>query len=42
MRGRHERSERKAVLDGDQYVSVCMHCGVRMRRLAKRRWVVDR
>jgi hypothetical protein len=42
MKGRHERSERHITPDGDTYVSRCAHCGVRLRRRAKRDWVVDR
>ena len=42
--GRHERSGRSARLDpgsGD-YVSKCKHCGVGMRRVAPKQWVVQR
>jgi hypothetical protein len=41
---KHERSKREAKWDGTAYVSVCMHCGVRMFRTrdAKRSWQVDR
>ena len=44
LSGKHERSQKHAVrLDGDeQYTSKCAYCGVPMRRLAKRRWIVDR
>ncbi|MCH4891842.1 MULTISPECIES: hypothetical protein [unclassified Sphingomonas] len=42
VQGRHERDAARAVPDGDQYVSRCAHCGVPMRRLAKRKWVVER
>jgi len=41
-RGRHERSERHIVRDGESYVSRCAHCGVKMRRRAKRDWIVER
>ncbi|HEV7821288.1 MAG TPA: hypothetical protein VGO84_08905 [Burkholderiales bacterium] len=41
MKGRHERSERHITPDADTYVSRCAHCGVRLRRRAKRDWIVD-
>jgi predicted SprT family Zn-dependent metalloprotease len=40
--GTHERSERHIVADGSSYISRCAHCGVRMRRRAKRDWIVEK
>ncbi len=40
--GKHERSEHKIRKVGDVYASRCRYCGVPMRRVQKRRWVVDR
>jgi len=42
--GRHERSGRAARLDQGSggYFSKCRHCGVAMRRVAPKQWVVDR
>jgi len=42
MKGRHVRSEKHITQDGETYVSRCAHCGVRLRRRAKRDWIVDR
>ncbi len=42
LAGRHERSEAKVRRDGEDYVSRCRYCGVRLRRRAKRDWIVDR
>lgn len=42
MKGRHVRSEKHITPDGDSYVSRCAHCGTKLRRQAKRVWVVDR
>lgn len=38
--GQHERSGRQARRDGATIVSVCKHCGVPMRRIAKGKWEV--
>ena len=42
--GHHERSRTLARLDtaAGSYVSQCSHCGVSMRRVAPKDWVVDR
>lgn len=40
--GHHLRSEADARKIDDTYVSVCQHCGVGLRRLSKRHWVVAR
>lgn len=40
LRGRHVRSAAAVRPLGDTYESKCTHCGVPMRRLAKRDWIV--
>jgi predicted SprT family Zn-dependent metalloprotease len=40
--GKHERSERHITSDGGSYIRRCAHCGVRMRRRAKRDWIVEK
>lgn len=40
-RGKHERSFSQVRPNGDSYVSNCRGCGVRMVRVAKRKWVID-
>ena len=42
LRGRHDRDQAKIRKDGETFVSRCRYCGTGMRRLAKRKWVVDR
>jgi len=39
--GRHYRSKGLARDDGSTRVSVCSYCGVRMRQLPTRAWVVE-
>ena len=41
-RGKHHRSEKAVKLRGETYFSRCEYCGTRLRRRAKRDWVVDR
>ncbi len=41
VRGRHERSSKRARKEGNIYLSVCRHCGIPMRRIGKREWIVD-
>jgi hypothetical protein len=42
LKGRHQRSEKAIRPSGDTFVSRCEHCGTRLRRRAKRDWIVDR
>lgn len=41
VRGQHERCEQRAYKVNNTYHSVCRHCGAKMRRVAKRDWVID-
>lgn len=41
-RGRHHRSEARLRYVDGQYYSNCEYCRVGMRRLEKRKWMVDR
>lgn len=40
--GMHRRARRWAKLEGQTYVSKCSYCGVRMRQIGNKAWVVDR
>jgi hypothetical protein len=44
VRGKHDRSSQDAIfyLDTNQCLSICRHCGIKMRRRASRDWIVDR
>jgi hypothetical protein len=39
--GKHDRSQGRAREVNGVYVSVCRHCGVRMRQGQRRKWYVD-
>lgn len=42
LRGKHERDKDKIRRVDETFVSRCLYCGVKLRRRAKRDWVVDR
>lgn len=44
LTGTHERSQRHAqkIGDDESYTSKCQYCGVPMRRITKRNWVVEK
>lgn len=42
LRGRHERSAKRARRVDGRYESVCSYCGVPMVRLSKRNWILKR
>ncbi len=40
--GRHLRSKKRAKLVEGVYFSVCSYCGVQMRQVGNKQWVVER
>ncbi len=40
--GRHLRSKQRARIFEGTYYSVCSYCGVQMRQVGKKQWVVER